>query len=83
MSASSSPWLYRGLRFCKCEFIQYKEHIIPDPNIYLDKEKKHFMIGTIEQAKENEWVSLKQLSQYISDENKLLKFVANITMLNK
>lgn len=29
----------------------YKEHIITDPNIYLDKEKKHFVIGTVEEAK--------------------------------
>lgn len=51
MSPSSSYRLYRGRRFRNFGFIQYKEHIITDPNIYLDKEKKHFVIGTVEEAK--------------------------------
>lgn len=41
------------------------------------------MIGTAEQAKEKEWVSFKQLAEEFPDQRKLIKFVANITMLSR
>ena len=41
------------------------------------------MIGTVEEAKEKEWVSWKQLAKEIPDKHQFLKFVANVTMLNK
>ncbi len=63
--------------------IQYKEHIITDPNIYLDKERKHFMIGNAEEAKEKAWVSFPQLAEELPNQRQLIKFVANITMLSR
>lgn len=41
------------------------------------------MIGPKEEATDKEWVSFAQLSDEFPDLRKLVKFVANITMLNK
>lgn len=54
-----------------------------DPNIYLDKEKKHFMIGNAAEAKEKGWISFAALSEEFPDQRKFIHFVANITMLQK
>ena len=40
---------------------QYRRHIITDPRIYLNEDKKQFKIGTVEEAKANKWHSWDEL----------------------
>jgi hypothetical protein len=63
--------------------MQYREHIITDPNVYLAADRKSFKIGTAEQAKSEGWVSFKQLADEMPNQRKVVKFVSNLTMLSR
>lgn len=54
-----------------------------DPNVYLAADRKSFKIGPVEQAQKEGWISFQQLSKEMANQRKAVKFVSNLTMLQK
>lgn len=61
--------------------IQYRQHIITDPNIYLNSNKNGFRIGAIKQAEEQGWISWSKLRNEFESEDKMVEYIANLTMI--
>ncbi len=61
--------------------IQYRQHIITDPNIYLNSNKNGFRIGTTKQAEEQGWISWSKLRNEFESEDKMVEYIANLTMI--
>jgi hypothetical protein len=74
--------MQRRRGFCKRYTIQFREHIITDPNVYLDKDKQNFKIGTREEAASKKWVSFQSLQKQLPDQSELVALVASITMMS-
>jgi len=54
-----------------------------DPNVYLAADRKSFQIGPVEQAQKEGWVSFQQLADEMPNQRKAIKFVSNLTMLQR
>ena len=54
-----------------------------DPNVYLAADRRSFKIGPVEQAQKEGWVSFQQLANEMPNQSKAIKFVSNLTMLQR
>lgn len=57
---------------CNEDFDFYKNYIISDPNLYLNKSKNQFHYGTQKEATEREWVSLAEFRKGFESDNEFI-----------
>ena len=54
---------------CNEDFSFYKNYVVSDPNLYLNKEKNQFHYGTEKEAAERNWVSLSEFRKGFASED--------------
>ena len=54
---------------CNEDFHFYKNYVVTDPNLYLNKEKTQFFYGTQKEAAEQHWISLSEFKKGFPSED--------------
>ncbi len=68
---------------CNEDFNFYKNNVVNDPNLYLNKEKNQFHYGTQNEAGEKEWISLSEFRKGFASEDEFVEAVSCISIFSE